>query len=212
MATLQPPGETTPPEEPATAPPADTAGAPPADGQGKKHGRTWLWVSIALAVALIGVLVWGLNKQSDLNAANDDVAQLQSQADQQKDSGSTIVTAMKGAYDDLTQQLGATNEDLEQTQGDLDQAQQDADQAQKDAAAAKQDAAESQSQTEKANAQADEAKAQADEAEAKGAIVADCAQAYFSAFGRLFDGGGIDQVTQDVQAVTADCKGALGGA
>ena len=220
MATLQPPGETTPPEEPGettppeeqvTAPPADPAGAPPADGQGKKHGGAWLWVSIGLAVAVIGLLVWGLNKQSDLNTANDDVAQLQSQADQQKDSGSTIVTAMKSAYDDITQQLGATNEDLQQTQGDLDQAQADADQAQKDAAAAKQDAANSQSQTEKANAQADEAKAQADEAAAKGVTVTDCAQAYFSAFGRLFDGAGIDQVKQDVQAVTADCKGALGG-
>jgi len=39
-------------------------------------------------------------------------AQLQSQADQQKDSGSAIVAATKSAYEDLKQQLGATNDDL----------------------------------------------------------------------------------------------------
>jgi chromosome segregation ATPase len=118
---------------------------------------------------------------------------------------------MKSAYDDLKQQLGATNEDVQQTQDDLDQAQRDADQAEKDAAAAKQDAAESKSDTDKAQAQADEAQAQADEAQSKAAIVTDCAQAYFAAFGKLLDGGGADQVKQDIQGVTADCKGALAG-
>src|SRR4051795_2190898 len=127
MATAQPPGPTTPPPEPPTAPPPDGAG-PPAGEQPKKHRNVWLWASIALAVAVVALLVWGLNKQSDLNAANDQAAQAQAQADQQKDSGSAIVAAMKSAYDDLKQQLGATNEDVEQTQEDLDQAQQDADQ------------------------------------------------------------------------------------
>jgi chromosome segregation ATPase len=195
----------------ATVGPPDPAGGPPADAAPKKHHNVWLWASIALAIAVVGLLVWGLNKQSDLNDANDDVAQLESQADQQKDSGSAIVAATKSAYDDLKQQLGATNDDLEQTQDDLDQAQSDADQAQKDAAAAKQDAAESKSQTDKANAQADEAKADADAAKSKAAIVTDCAQAYFSAFGQLLDGTSAEQVKQDIQGVTADCKGALGG-
>jgi len=215
MATARPPGETTPPDEPpsaaapASAPP-DPAGGPPA-APPRKHRNVWLWTSLALAIAVVGLLVWGLNKQSDLDNANDDVAQLQSQADQQKDSGSAIVAATKSAYDDLKQQLGATNDDLEQTQSDLDQAESDAEQAQKDAAAAKQDAAESKSQTDKANAQADEAKAEADAAKSKAAIVKDCAQAYFSAFGPLLDGTSADQVKQDIQGVTADCKGALGG-
>jgi hypothetical protein len=61
------------------------------------------------------------------------------------------------------------------------------------------------------NAQADEAKAEADAAKSKAAIVTDCAQAYFSAFGKLLGGSGVDQVKQDIQGVTADCKGALGG-
>src|SRR4051795_5855512 len=134
MATAQPPGQTTPPPEPPTAPPPDGAGTPPAGSQPKNHHNVWLWASIALAIAVVGLLVWGLDKQSDLNAANDKAAQAEAQADQQQDNGSAIVAAMKSAYDDLKQQLGATNEDVQQTQDDLDQAQKDADQAEKDAA------------------------------------------------------------------------------
>jgi hypothetical protein len=193
------------------AAPPGAAGIPPAGEEPKKHHSVWLWASIVLAIAVVGLLVWGLNKQSDLNAANDQAAQAEAQANQQQDSGSAIVAAAKSAYDDLKQQLGATNDDLDQTQADLDQAQKDADQAQKDADQAKQDAAESKSETDKANAQADEAKAEADGAKSKAAIVTDCAQAYFSAFGKLLGGSGVDQVKQDIQGVTADCKGALGG-
>jgi hypothetical protein len=39
----------------------------------------------------------------------------------------------------------------------------------------------------------------------------DCAEDYASEFGKLLDGSGVDQVKQDIQGVTADCKGALGG-
>src|SRR3954462_12395676 len=216
MATVQPPGQATPPPEPPTAPaddapPGSAADIPPAGEQPKKHHNVWLWASIALAVAVVGLLVWGLNKQSDLNPANEKAAQAEAQANQQQDNGSAIVAAAKSAYDGLKQQLGATNDDLAQTQDDLDQAQKDADQAQKDGDQAKQDAAESKSETDKVNAQADEAKAEADAARSKAAIVADCAQAYVSAFGKLLDGSGVDQLKHDIQGVTADCKGALGG-
>src|SRR3954469_16247631 len=121
MATVQPPRETTPPEEPPTA----YADAPPGPEQPKKHRNVWLWASIALAVAVVGLLVWGLNKQSDLDAANDQAPQAEATASQQQDNGSAIIAAMKSAYDDLKQQIGATNEDVQQTQDDLDQAQQD---------------------------------------------------------------------------------------
>src|SRR3954471_20587740 len=216
MATVQPPGQATPPPEPPTAPadgapPGSAADIPPAGEQPKKHHNVWLWASIALAIAVVGLLVWGLNKQSHLDAANDKAAQAEAQASQQQDNGSAIIAAMKSAYDDLRQQIGATNEDIQQTQDDLDQAQQDADQARKNADQAEQDADQAKSETDKAKAQADESKAEADAAKSKAAIVTDCAQAYFAAFGRLLDGGGLDQVKQDIQGVTADCKGALGG-
>jgi cytoskeletal protein RodZ len=183
---------------------------PPGEAPERRHGP-WLWISIVLAIAVVGLLVWGLSKQSDLNDAQDQNAQLESQAAQQKDNGSAVLGTIKSAFDDVTQQLGATNEDLQQTQDDLAQAQKDADKAEKDAAAAKQAAAESKSETDKAKAQAEEAQAQAEAATSKAAIVKDCAQAYISAFGKLLGGGGTDQLQQDVQGVTADCKGALGG-
>jgi hypothetical protein len=216
MTTVDPPGQTTPPEDPTavtpppTVPPGGPDGAGGAEPAAHKGHSAWLWVSIALAVVAVGLLVWGLNKQSDANSAKQDAAQAQAQVDQQKDSGSAIVAGMKSAYDDLKQQIGATNDELQQTQDDLDQAQKNADQAEKDAATAKQDAADSKSQTEKANAQVEEANAKADAATSKAAIATDCAKAYFSAFGKLLDGGGLDTVKQDIQGVTADCKGAFG--
>jgi len=204
MATAQPPGETTPP-----APP--TVGAPPAGGANEKHRSVWMWLSVGLAVVAVGLLVWGLSKQSDLDSANDTVAQLQSQADQRQDGGSAIIGVVKSAFDGLKEQVGATNESLEQTQGELDQAQKTADEAQQSMDAAKREAADTKnSATEKANAQVDEAEAQADQATAKASIAASCAQAYFAAFGKLLDGG-LDQFKQDIASVTADCKGALGG-
>src|SRR4051812_49621023 len=101
MATAQPPAPPTPPPEPPAAPPPDGAGTPPAGEQPKKHHNVWLWASIALAIAVVGLLVWGLNKQSDLNAANDHPRQAEAQANQQQDSSSAIVPAANSVYDDL---------------------------------------------------------------------------------------------------------------
>jgi septal ring factor EnvC (AmiA/AmiB activator) len=207
MATAHPSGETTPPQRPSNG----TPGTPGAAGEPTKHRSPWMWLSIGMAIVAVGLLVWGLNKQSDLDAANDDVAQLRSKADQQQDSGSAIIGVAKSAFDELKQQLGATNEDLQQTQGELDKAQQDADKAQASIDDAKQKAADAKSSAvEKADARADEAKAVADQAQAKSSIVASCAKAYVAALGKLLDGG-VQQVRQDIEGVTGDCKGALSG-
>jgi hypothetical protein len=180
----------------------------------KKKHSPWMWASIALAVVAAGLLVWALTTKSDLDSANADKAALEAQNEQGKEAGGAVVTAFKSAYHDLTQQLGATSDDLAATQQDVKSAQQTATKAQDDAAAAKQDAAQAQSETEKADAQADEAKAELDAAQSKAQIAADCAKAYVTAIGGLFDGGDVraaaDKVKQDLQGVTADCKSAFG--
>jgi len=123
------------------------------------------------------------------------------------------IAAAKSLYDDLREQLGTTQEDLAQTQQELDDANQQATQAEKDAAAAKQKAEQAGSETEKAQAQADQAKAETKAAESKATIAADCAKAYISAFGTLFDGGGVkgqvEKLRTQLEQITADCKTAF---
>ncbi len=193
--------------------------------------KLWIWVSAVLAVVAAVLLIWALTIQSDLDstqkelagvqedldstqqaldAAQQDVEQLQSEADKGVRTG-VAVGAGKLLYDEFAEQLGATNEDLAATQQDLEDAQEAAEQAEKDAKAAKQKAADATDETEKAQAEADQARAELEAAEARAAVAADCAKAYISALGPVFEGeGDEDEVRQQLSEITAACKDALG--
>jgi DNA repair exonuclease SbcCD ATPase subunit len=136
------------------------------------------------------------------------------------DDGNALLTAgaiaaAKSFYDDLKQQLGASQEDLAQTQQELEDANQQAAQAEKDAAEAKKKAEQASNDTEKAQAEADQARAEKKAAESKASIAADCAKAYISTFGTLFDGDDlkaqVEKVRTQVKQITADCKTAFEG-
>jgi chromosome segregation ATPase len=206
----------------------------------KKRRSPWLWVSAVLAVVALGLLVWGLSVKSDRDAAEQQLADTQHQLDstkqkldtaaqatpepeQQDDSGAGravlaggALAGMKAVYDDLAEQLGATQEDLAATQDDLEAANKKAEQAEKDAAAAEQKAKEADNETDKAKAEADQAKAEAEATQSKAAIAADCAKAYFGALGSLFESDKpedqADAVKQQLTGITDDCKAALGSA
>ena len=122
----------------------------------------------------------------------------------------------KAAYDDLSQELGATTEDLQATEKDLEDAQNEADQAKQDAAAAEQDVAQATNEADKAKAETEKAQAEAEAADSKAAIAADCAKAYVSALGTLFEGESVsaqaEVVKQQLQSISATCKAAFEGA
>ena len=184
------------------------------EGQGpRKQRNPWIWVSIVLGVVAVGLLVWALSTQSDLDDANNEADQLQSQVEQGKETGSAVLTEGKAAYDDLSQELGATNEDLATTEKNLQDAEQKAAKAEDDAAAAEEKAAQASNETEKAQAATDKAEADAAAAESKAAIAADCAKAYLSALGALFEGESVsaqaDVVKQQLENISATCKAAL---
>jgi hypothetical protein len=160
----------------------------------KKKRNPWIWVSVVLALAAAGLLIWALTVQSDLDSTQKQVSDLESQVEQGQSAGGTLVTAAKGVIDDLSAELGATSDDLEQTQQELDDAKQQADDAEQAADDATDETA--------------RLKAEAEAAEAKAGIAADCARAYVSAIGAAFDGGGAD-VRSQLQSITADCKTAL---
>jgi DNA repair exonuclease SbcCD ATPase subunit len=180
-----------------------------------RRRNPWIWVSAALGLIAVGLLIWGLNTKSDLDDARKDVDQLEAQISQGKQTGSAAAASYESAYNDLQQQLGTTQEDLATTEKDLEQAEQDAAQADKDAAAAKQEVAQAGNQTDKANAEAKQAQAEAQAAESKATVTAECAKAYLSSLGALFEGDNpsaqASAVGEDLKSITDSCKKALAG-
>jgi hypothetical protein len=185
-----------------------TTAPQPAQAPASKGSRMWLWISALLALVCIGLLVWALSLNSDLNStqsdldkAQQDVANLQKTADQDQGSvgSGALVAAAKTAYDALVQQLGTTNDDVATNTQAVQDAQKAADAAQQAADAA--------------TSEIDKAQAQAEVAKNKANVAANCAKSYISAFGSLFDGTNIiDQakaVASQVSSITDDCKAAF---
>jgi preprotein translocase subunit SecF len=206
MATVDPERPAGPPlpGDGTTSPGAAPDAPPPA---GRRHSR-WLWVSVLLGVAVVGLLVWGLSKNADLNDAQD-------QLDQQAANGAAAATTAKSAYDDVTKDLASTSQELDATEQDVKDAEAQAAKAQQDADAAKQQAAQANDATEKAQADAKAAQAEAQAAKSKAQVVTGCAQSYLSALGTLFEGDDVQaqaaKVKEQLQGITADCKAAFAG-
>jgi len=209
-----------------------------ADPVPKRRRNWWVWISGVLALLVIGLLVWALATRSDLDSSQDELADTQQQLDKAKldleqqqqaaeepadegGAGGALVAAgglvaAKKVYDDLTQQLGATEKDLAETEQDLADANAAAEQAEQDAASAEKQVAEAGDETDKAQAEADKAKADAKAAESKATVVADCARAYLGAFGALFEGDDVEaqatKVREQLEGITDECEAALGEA
>jgi cytoskeletal protein RodZ len=198
---------------PATDPPNQGR---PEDEVPRKRRNPWIWISVVLLLVAVGLLVWALNTQSDLDNAEQDADAAQSQLEHGKLVGSAALKEGKAAYDGLSQELGATTEDLQATEKDLQDSQANADQAKQDAAAAEQDVAQATNEADKAKAETEKAQAEAEAADSKAAIAADCAKAYVSALGALFEGDSVsaqaDVVKQQLESISATCKAAFEGA
>ena len=187
----------------------------PATPAPAKRRNPWIWICALLAIAAGALLIWALTIRSDLDSTQQDVDELESQVEQNEETGSDVLAGAKALYEDLTQQLGATSEDLATTEDDIDEAEQAAAQAEQQAQEAEQQAAQAASETDKANAESEQAKAEAQAAESEADVVAECANAYVSAFGTLFEGDSlgaqIQVVGEQLKSISADCKAALGG-
>jgi len=217
-------------------PPDDTSAERPAEAEPAKSRKPWIWLSALLAIVAAGLLTWALAIQSDLDSANQelesthqqladtekqldtakqDVDELQAEAGNGLGTGAAVVGAA-ALYRQFSNQLGATQDDLAATQQDLEQAEKAAAQAEKEAEAARQVAADAGSETEKAQAEADQARAEVKAAESRTAVAADCAKAYISAFGLLFEkesaSDQADKVREQLSAITATCKDELAAA
>ena len=160
--------------------------------------RPWGWIAITglLVACVVGLGIYAVNLNSDVDDANAQIAAQQEQIDQAEESSAASVAAAQAAYDELTAQLGA---------------------AEQDASAAVEQAAEELNQAEQAAADAqgtaEELQAQADAAEAKAENAATCAQSFLSAFSGVFSGAtlqeGVEATLAELQALQPQCETAL---
>ena len=192
----------------ANEPSEHPAGEPPPEDK-KKHRNPWVWISGALALIAVGLLIWGATSQADLENAEDDVTELRTQVNDE----SAEAEAAKDVADELAQDLGATSEDLAASEDQLAQAEDAAADAQQDAEAAKQQAEKAGNATEQAQAQAKEAQAEAKAAESKAEVAAECARSYVGAFGALFEGESVKEqapaVRDQLAGISDQCSAAL---
>ena len=175
--------------------------APP----GAKQRNRWKWATAALALAVVGLIAWNLSTRSDLDAAEEDVSDLTAQVE----AGDDAAQAARGVYEDLSEQLGATDEELAQTEEKLADAEQAAAESEAKAEAARQEAGQSQDAERKAEAEAEQARAENEAAESRLTIATECAKAYVGAFGDALgeDGGGA--AGDKLETITERCRAAL---
>ena len=212
MSTTEP-GSTAEPHDDAAAQARAQAGdattsqqAPPGSDATRdaepRHKRPWGWIAIAslLAATTIGLGIWALGLNGDLDDAEATVAAQEQQIGDAKETGQGALDVAKQAFDDVTKQVQAT----EQQAADNEQAVEDA--------AAQLDQAE-QKATE-AEGTADEAKSQADAAQTKAETAATCAKSFVTAFGHVFDGptlqDGVEAAKAELAALENTCSPALG--
>jgi chromosome segregation ATPase len=158
-----------------------------------------MWAAVGLAIVAIGLLAWAVKSQRDLDDANSDNAALTS-----------VSKDLESDYDDVSEQLGVTTQDLEQSQQDVADAQSGQKQAEQQAADAQGEADAAEDELAKAQAAADQAKADAAAAKSKATVIGDCVRAYASAIGALFEGTSASDVRGQLGSITDTCRAALG--
>lgn len=168
---------------PAARSPRDSSQQDPPPAEHKRP-TVWIVLTVILALAVVGLLIWALVTRSDLDNANATV-------ESQQQAGASA----KDAYDDVSSDLAAADEDSAQLQHD-------AAQAEKDKASADAEATQAKDETEKAKAEADQANAKADAATS-------CAKGAVNAFGAIFDGptlkDGVEKATNQLQGLKGNC-------
>jgi cell division protein FtsB len=148
----------------------------------KSRRNRWIWVSVALGVVAVGLLVWALTLRSDLDSSKQQLTS----SEQQLDTTSAELDATQQELDDTkddVQQLEAAQEDERSGQvagavvkaGGLAAGKAAYDKLAEQLGATQQDLAAAQEDVEAANATADEAAADAEAAKQRAAEADDAA-------------------------------------
>jgi chromosome segregation ATPase len=86
----------------------------------------WIWISALLAVVAIGLLVWALSLQSDVNDSEQQVADLQAQIESSSSNTEGVAAAAKSLADEVRSAVGSAGDDLQATKERIEAAADDA--------------------------------------------------------------------------------------
>ena len=212
---------------------------PPTAPRTRRRGKAIRGSGSAPVLVLVaaGLLIWALTSQSDsrrarsrrssaaagarryaegarrakkeLEATKKDCAEAESERDRRLGTGPAVV-AGKALYDEVAEELDATNQDLGATQQELEAAEKKATQAEQDAKAAKQATADAGPRRRRRRRRRIRRRRSVKAAQSKAEVAADCAKALHlgvrrAVRGRQPDGPGAGDAEQ-LAAVTATCK------
>jgi uncharacterized protein YoxC len=82
------------------------------DHRGMARRNPWIWISVLLLLVAIGLLVWALSLRSDLDASEQQVADLQAQVDSGGSKAQDIAEAAQSLADDVRSAVGTASDDL----------------------------------------------------------------------------------------------------
>jgi len=104
-----------------TVSPQPDAASPAPDGAPKKRRNAWLWVSAALGLVVVGLLIWGLSVRSDLDSTQDQLS-----------GANQKLASTQNELESAQQELGSTKQELDTTEQQLDETAQPAASAEED--------------------------------------------------------------------------------
>lgn len=172
----------------------------PQDPVAQEHKKTKLWMVATgvLAIAVIGLLIWGRSTKSDLDKANDAAAGQQKQAGQVEAGDSASLAAAKRRHAQLVRGLQA-----EQLKASDISAEADRDKGQIE---------EADNATKQANGNAEKADAELQSAQATQKAAATCAKGSLVALGQLLNASnsqeGSQKASETLDATQSACDAA----
>lgn len=172
--------------------PPQTPGAQ-GDGYQKKF-KIAAAFAVIFGLAAIGLGIWGYSQKSDLDDANEKLAQVESTDTKDLDD-------LKSKYDSVKQSLSNRDVEVDDLEAEIK----------------KQSAELEQAKTDTANAQSEEEREQAQVAELqkRASLAATCAQGAVSAIGKLIDeqeaGTGTSGTIDKLSSLRDECSAALSG-
>lgn len=178
----------------------DPGGTDSPDGGPRRKRRPWGWIVLAalLGAAAIGLGVYALQVNSDLDDAEATIAE-QEQVLATEGTSDEALDAVAGAVGEITSALGATQGDVAQIEQQIAAASESL-QAAEDKVAAAAD-------------ELERTEAERDAAEAKVEVVQACAQSVVSAFRGAFEAeslrAGIDAAAAELRALQPQCAPAI---
>jgi uncharacterized phage infection (PIP) family protein YhgE len=186
---------------------------PDEQAEPRHPARKWIFATVVLLVAVVGVGAYALSLRSDVDDKDAQIASQQQQIEQQQQGvADDVQDAAARLTEDAQQALGALGDQLDEIQSNAEATQEETQKAIEDAEKAAEDA---QARADSAQDDVEEANARADEAEAQAQAAGACARGYLSAIGSAFDAGsveeGVNQAMTEIEAVNSSCGDLLGG-